>query len=51
MMGLFTDTLVVMQESANPQNELFGAEEKCMELCGTVEVWITMSSRTFYQKV
>ena len=50
-MGRFRDTLFVLQKSKNPQIKLFVVQELCMELCGTVEVWITMSSKTFYQKI
>ena len=37
-----------LQESTNPQNKRFGAQETCMELCGTVDVWITVSLQNFF---
>ena len=35
-------THFVLQKSANPQNKYFGAQKICTELCGTVDVWITV---------
>ena len=42
------DTHFVLQKSTNPQNKRFGAQKICTELCGTVDVWITMSFQTFF---
>ena len=39
----FRDNYSVLQKSTNPQNKRFGARETCTELCGTVDVWITVS--------
>ena len=33
--------------STNPQNKRFGAQETCTELCGTVDVCITVGFQTF----
>ena len=30
-----------------PQNNRFGAQETCTQMCGAVDVWITMSFQTF----
>ena len=32
----------------NTQNNRFGAQETCAELCGTVNVWVTVSFQTFF---
>ena len=44
----FRHTLSVLQKSTNPQNKRFGAQETCTELCGTVDVWITVSFQTVF---
>ena len=46
-MANLRDIHFVLQKSTNPQNKRFGAEETCTELCGTVDVWITMRFQTF----
>ena len=48
LMVKFRDTHSVLQKSTNPQNKRFGAQETCMEFCGTVDVWITVSLQTFF---
>ena len=48
LMVKFRDTDSVLQKSTNPQNKRFGAQETCMELCGTVDVWITVSLQNFF---
>ena len=35
-------------EIRNPQDKRFGAQKTWMELCGTVDVWITVSFPTFF---
>ena len=47
LMAKIRDTQLVLQKSTKPQNKRFGAQETCTELCRTVDVWITMSFRTF----
>ena len=47
-MAKFRDTPFVLQKSTNPQNMPFGAQENCTQLCGTVDVWITVSLQTFF---
>ena len=44
----FRDTHFILQKSKNPQNKVFGVQEICMDLCGTVDVWITASFPTFF---
>ena len=46
-MANLRDIQFVLHKSTNPQNKRFGAQEICIELCGTVDVWITMSFQTF----
>ena len=41
------DTHFVLQKSTNPQNKRFGAQETGTELCGTVDVAITVGFRAF----
>ena len=48
LMAKFRVTHFVLQKSTNPQNKRFGAQENCTELCGTVDVWITVSFQTFF---
>ena len=36
------------EESTNPQNKPFGAQETCTELCGRMDVWITVSFQTLF---
>ena len=47
-MAKFRDTHFVPQKRTNPQINRFGAQETCAELCGTVDVWITVSFQTFF---
>ena len=47
-MAIFRDTHFVLQKSTNPQNKRFGAQETRTELCGTVDVWITVSFEAFF---
>ena len=47
-MAKFCDTDFVFQKSTNPQNKHFSAQDTCMELCGTVDVWKTVSFQTFF---
>ena len=51
LLGLFRKTLFILWKSRNPQNKHFGVQNICLEMCGTVEVWILMSSKTFYWKI
>ena len=44
----FRDTHFVIKKSTNPQNKRFGEPKNCMELCGTVDVWITVGFHTFF---
>ena len=37
-----------LQKSKNLQSKHFGVQKTCMELFGTVEVWITVSCQTFF---
>ena len=32
----------------NPQNNRFGAQETCTELCGTMDVWVTVMFQSFF---
>ena len=48
MMAKFRDTYFVLQKSTNQQNKHFGALETFTELCGTVDVWITLNFQTFF---
>ena len=36
------------KKRTNPENKRFVAQENCPELCGTVDVWITVSFQTFF---
>ena len=48
-MAMFSDTQFVLQKKrTNPENKRFVALETCPELCGTVDVWITVSFQTFF---
>ena len=47
-MGKFRSTHFVRREITNPQNQHFGVQEICTELCGTVVVWITVRFPTFF---
>ena len=51
LMVTFRDTLFVLHKSRNPQNTRFGEQKTCTELCGTVDVWITVSSQTFFSEL
>ena len=42
------DTHFVLQKSTIPQSNRFGVQESLTELCGTVDVWITVSFPTFF---
>ena len=44
----FRDTQFVLQKSTNPQNERFGEQRTCTDLCGTVDVWITVSFQKLF---
>ena len=43
LMGVLRDTLFVLQKSENPQNKHSGIQESCTDLCGAVDVLITVS--------
>ena len=47
-MGKFRYTHFVLQKSTNPQNKQFGVQQNFTELCGTVDVWITVSFSTIF---
>ena len=49
-MVMFRDILFVLQKDKNLQNKLCRVQELFMDLCGTVEVWIKNSSKTFFQQ-
>ena len=51
LMWLFRDSLFVLQKFTNEQNILFGVTKICKELCGTMKVWVTVSSKTFFLKM
>ena len=40
------DIHFVLQKSTNPQRNRFGVQGICTDLCGTVDVWITVSFQT-----
>ena len=44
----FRDTLFVQENITNPQNNRFGAQETRMEMCKTVDIWITVSFQTLF---
>ena len=48
---MFRDTFPDLQTETNPQMKLFGVQETCMELCGTLEVWIELSCKSFFLKM
>ena len=50
-MAKFRDTHFVLQKSTDPQNKRSGAAQTCTELCGTADVWITVSFQTFFQEL
>ena len=43
MIANFRDTHFVLRKRTNSQSKRFGAQGTCTELCGTVDVWITVS--------
>ena len=45
---MFSDSRFRLQKSTKPQKKHFGVQETCTELCGTVDVWITVTFPTFY---
>ena len=52
-LGVFIDSKVQEYpfrppKNTNPQNKRLGAQKTGMELCGTVDVWITVSFQTFF---
>ena len=49
--GMFRETLFTLQKDTTPQNTFFGVQEICMKLCGTVEIWFTVSSKNFSVKM
>ena len=46
-MAKLTETLCVLQKCTNPQSKLFVVPETCTELCGTMDVWNTVSLPSF----
>ena len=50
-MAKFRDTHFVYHKSANPEKKRFGAQETCTEMCGKVDVWITVSFQTFFREL
>ena len=47
-MAQFRDTHLVLQKRTKSQNKRLGAQETCTNLCGTDDVWITVSFQTFF---
>ena len=48
LMGMFSDTHFALQKSTNPQSKQCGLQEIFTKVCGTVDVWITVSLPTFF---
>ena len=46
--GRVQDTHSVLQKSTDAQSKRFGVKESCMELCGTVDIWVTLSLQTVF---
>ena len=40
-MAMFKETHFVLQKSKNTQSKRFGAQETCMDLSVTVDIWIS----------
>ena len=48
-MGIFRNTHFALQRSTNSQSNHFGLQEICNERCGTVEIWIAVSSHSSHR--
>ena len=51
LMRKLKDTLFVLQKSTNSQSRQFDVQETCMELCGTADVWFTVSFPLFFLRM
>ena len=54
-LGVFIDGKVLVYSfrpprKTNPLSKQFGVQETCTEMCGIVDVWITVSFPTFFKR-